>query len=378
MTPLDELAPNYRRALSYWKDAPTLAAHYLALAQAYEGNGYSLIETTKSYLECVCRTILTDYGAPDIDNATTTELMVAALERLGIRNARGASHFDKVLSAHNKLADALSDARNHDAPIAHGKDGFLDALARHHLHAFLLTGDTILSLLLGAVDRSEPNLIHTREPYDRFPHHNDTIDSATAVDAGIDFDEGVVVLTFRTPALLEGVELRVLPSRLLYQLDRTAYVELLDSAPTNISTPLDREDRPSDGPPPRPPTPTTASTVHAQVVTSYTGRFEHLKVGLAAILDGLGARKALIPPLVESVLATYDDAAALDWETRESTRARVRVALKRVLKVIGPKHPAPDSLAKSLLQWFLEQEHAAKLAARPKRPQRNRTPERAT
>jgi hypothetical protein len=40
-------------------------------------------------------------------------------------------------------------------------------------------------------------------------------------------------------------------------------------------------------------------------------------------------------------------------------RARVLVALKRVLKTAGPKHPPPDKLATVILRWFIENEPGA-------------------
>lgn len=211
--------------------APTLARHYDTLAEAYCGSGQSLIESAKSYIECVCRTILVDHGKTADSNDCTTKLLVATLKLLGIQNSKGSSQFDKVLSAHNKLADALSHVRNHDAPIAHGKDGFLDALSNDHTRVYLLTGDTLLSLLLGALDGSEPHLIHTREPYERFSLFNSAIDKIVEFETSPGFDDGIICLRFFTPSLPEGIELRVEPSRLLYEVDRNAYVEIFNSLP---------------------------------------------------------------------------------------------------------------------------------------------------
>jgi hypothetical protein len=361
MIPLDELVPNYRRARDRWGDAPTLARHYDTVEEAYGGSGHSLIESVKSYVECVCRTIIADYGAAVDTNASTTELLVAALDRLGLRNSRGASRFDRVLSAHNKLADALSDARNHDAPIAHGKDGFLDALANHHVRLYLLTGDTILSLLLGAIDGSEPNLIHTREPYERFEHFNSAIDGAVGVESEVDYDDGVVVLEFRTPALSEGLKLRVEPSRLLYGMDRAAYVEILESLPSTLEVEDEVDEPGAEGEPALPPLATAAvSPVRPQIVKSYAGRFAGLKAGLKQLLTDQGVTSAAVKRVLESLLAAFDEAAVLDWQHRESMRARVLVALKRVLRTAGSKHPPPDKLAAVVLQWLIENDPVAR------------------
>ena len=361
MIPLDELVPNYRRARDRWTEAPTLARHYDTVEEAYGGSGQSLIESVKSYVECVCRTILADYGTAEDSNASTTVLLVAALDRLGLRNSRGASRFDRVLSAHNKLADALSDARNQDAPIAHGKDGFIDALASHHVRLYLLTGDTILSLLLGALDGSEPNLIHTREPYERFEHFNSAIDAAVGVETEIDYDDGVVVLEFRTPALTEGLKLRVEPSRLLYGMDRAAYVEILESLPSTFEVEAEDEEATAEEAPTVLPLAAAAtSPVRPQIVKSYAGRFASFKTGLKDLLTAQGVSAAAVKRVLDSLLAAFDEAAVLDWQHREPMRARVLVALKRVLKTAGPKHPPPDKLAAVVLQWLIENDPVAR------------------
>jgi hypothetical protein len=359
MIPLDELVPSYRRARDRWIDAPTLARHYDTVAEAYSGSGQSLIECVKSYLECVCRTIMADYGVAVYSEASTTELLIAALERLGLRNSRGASRFDRVLSAHNRLADALSEVRNHDAPVAHGKDGFLDALASHHVRLYLLTGDTILSLLLGALDGTEPNLIHTREPYERFDHFNSAIDSIVSVKADVE-DDGIVVLEFRTAILSEGLKLRVEPSRLLYGMDRGAYVEVLESLPSTFEVDEGTDAPRAEGTPALPPLASAATApIRPRIVESYVGRFAGLKPELEKLLSHQGVPSSVGSRVLDSLLAAFDDAAVLDWQHREPMRARVLVSLKRVLRSAGPRHPPPHKLAAVVLQWLVENEPAA-------------------
>lgn len=355
MNSLDDLAPNYRRARTRWNDAPTLARHYATVDEAYQGSGQSLIEAVKSYIECVCRTIIVDYGGTADSDASTTRLLVAALERLGMRNSRGASRFDSVLSAHNKLADALSDARNHDAPIAHGKDGFLNALAHHHVRLYLLTGDTILSLLLGALDGTEPNLVHTREPYERFKHFNSTIDAAVEIQSEL-ADDGMIVLTFKTGTLDNSIKLRVEPSRFLYGTDRAAYVEVLESLPKTFRANVETDSSfPETNAQTLMATAITAP-VRSRVVTSYSGFYAGLKDGLKQLLLEQGLTDDLDRHLHDSILATFEDNAVLDWATREPMRARVLVAFKRVLRATSLKSKMPANFAETLLQWFIKNE----------------------
>lgn len=87
---LDELAPSYRAATERWPQAPTLASHYQAVSESFSGSGHGLIETVKSFVECVCLTILGEYGEPmPSGTPSTSELLVASLRLLGLSNTRG-------------------------------------------------------------------------------------------------------------------------------------------------------------------------------------------------------------------------------------------------------------------------------------------------
>ena len=138
MPDLDALAPNYRRAHQRWPDAPTLTKCREALRVSFDTNGHGLVEHVKSFMESVCLTIMGELREPmPSGTPSTTDLLIAALNPLGLKNTRGASKLDKVLSAFNRLADALTEMRNDNGPVAHGKDAFLDALTVDHARAFL-------------------------------------------------------------------------------------------------------------------------------------------------------------------------------------------------------------------------------------------------
>src|SRR5437667_3026053 len=236
---LDALAPHFHQAKERWPGAPTLTRHYEAVLESYTGGKHGLIATIKSFIECVCLTILGEYGRPmPSADPSTTDMLVEALKVLGLENSGGASKVGKLLSAHNRLADTLNELRNESDPIVHGRDGFLDTLTVNERRAFLLTADTILALLLSAHDGTEPDLQHTRAPYDRFRHLHERIDRTITLESTIEDedDRQVLVLTLRSGSLPEGVRLRVEPSRLLYAIDRTAYTEFLNSAEVPAGT----------------------------------------------------------------------------------------------------------------------------------------------
>src|ERR1035437_5985960 len=108
MANLDEVAPNYLRAQQRWPDASTLGAGYKAVRGSFNGDSHGLVDQVKSFIECVCITIIGEFDAPAPSaKPTTTELLGAALSPLGLRNSRGASKLDVVLAGFNKIADGI-------------------------------------------------------------------------------------------------------------------------------------------------------------------------------------------------------------------------------------------------------------------------------
>jgi len=232
MIDIDVLAPNYRRVKEKWGDAALLSGGYAAILRCADGGGHGLLEHIKSFIESTCVTILAEFDRKlETGTPSATELLVAALKCFGFENSRGANNLDKLLSGFNKLSDALSDMRNEAGPVAHGKDGFLDAIDADQCRAFLHVGDAILSILLNAMEGKEPNLVVTREPYERFPHLNDRIDNSVAVQVKVDPDAtpSMIVIKVASEQFGDEIELRVEPSRLLYGVDRSIYVEVLKS-----------------------------------------------------------------------------------------------------------------------------------------------------
>ena len=363
---LDALAPNYRAAVERWPEAPTLATHYAALDETFQGSGHATLESVKSFVECVCLTVLGEFGQP-MPSATPsmTDLLVEALRALGISNTRGANKLDKVLSAYNRLSDALSACRNEVGPVAHGKDGFLDNFYQSQLRTFLLTGDALLALLLSAMDGTEPHLLHTREPYDTFASFHARIDQSVFIEAAIDDAEAsmpVFVLTIGTSALPDGVELRVEPSRLLYALDREAFVEIL-AASTAEALREDEsdddavDDEPAPGPTPEP-RPRRADGRGPRLRADYAGPLDHLGVSFGDYLRALGldpdrelnqAEPALLGP---TLLATAQAHMGVDWREREALQSRMRVALSRILALAGVDAARSKEAAAHLVKWL--------------------------
>ncbi len=354
----DTLVPNFRLAKERWPNAPMLSSHYQALVESYSSSNFGLIETVKSFVESVCLTILVDFGmsmpSPD---PSTTEMLVETLRCLGFENSRGASKLDKVLSAYNRLADALSEMRNVNGQIAHGKDAFLDSLTKNYARAFLLAGDTILNLLLSALDGKEPELRTTREPYERFTHLHDRIDNSFLVESSVDAEEGFpfIVVRFQRDDKSDPVEFRIEPSRLLYNIDRTAYIDLLSISATE--QPATKEELEEElHLTAELPISTYGISPFIELSETYQGKLLPLKDGLLGYLKTLGI--ADLPPgpkkeqIVDSILATAESNMGLDWLTRENLQAKIKVGLRRILIKFGVDTIKAHEFAEHLLTWF--------------------------
>jgi len=375
MSDLDIRAPNYSRAQQRWPEAATLAKCYEELNACFDRGGQGLVEHAKSFIESVCLTIMAELREPmPSSNPSTTELLVAALSPLGLRNTRGASKLDKVLSGFNKLADALSDMRNENGPVAHGKDAFVDALTADHARAFLYAGDAILSVLLNAFEGKQPDLTSTREPYGNFPHLNERIDRMVSVEARIDEDgeHPIVVFSVATGIRGEAIELRVEPSRLLYGIDRSAYIEVLRTADVVIAVAEDVPMEPEgqiDSDKASSAWSASAALLLTDVIRTYEGPLHALRPGLVDFLvaEGVdptgqaegGAR------LLDSLLATAEQHLGLDWTQRESLQARLKVAFKRVLVQFGVPPLNAPRVADRLMTWLRVQARDVGAAGQP-------------
>ena len=356
---IDIMAPHFRRAMEHWPDAQTLANHYRAVVDGHKGNQHGLIETVKSFVECVCLTVLGEYGKPmPSSDPSTTEMLVETLRLLGLHNTRGASKLNRVLSAHNRLADALSAMRNENGPVAHGKDGFLDTLTGTHIRTYLLTADTLLALLLAALEGTEPDLQFTREPYERFSHLHDRIDGSVTAESSIEYedDSPVLVISLKTGSLPDGVELRIEPSRLLYTIDRTAYIELLAAsaaeaaaAGTGEGAKAEETLRVTSGE-------LKEAAPRTEVILTYAGFLLSLKEQLQAYVASLGLPEPSGAPsganLIDSLLGTAEANMGTDWRDREALQARMRVAFRRTLAQFSISDDAARECAEHLVAWF--------------------------
>ncbi|WP_165680796.1 abortive infection family protein [Metapseudomonas otitidis] len=226
--------PGIRQACAHWRDAPMLQQTFEALEHNLEQNNDACIDCAKTIVEVVCRVVVESFHTlqaplkPVQETPTLSDWLTAAIRALKLGDVRD-DRFRKLVSSHHKLADALNDLRNKAGPASHGKDPYLERLAEHHRRSAVLAADAIVAFLHQAYLDAQLNPASSREPWERFALDNELIDAL--VGLAVDTEDGAAAPTLRF--LLPGgdeLPINIEVSRLLYQLDRDAYVEALNAA----------------------------------------------------------------------------------------------------------------------------------------------------
>ena len=225
--------PGIRDVCAYWREAPMLQQTFEELERALAEDNDACIDSAKAIVEVVCQIILQELDSPSNPVRPVEALptfgawMSAAVRALKLGDVRH-NGFQKLVSQHRKLTDALGDLRNDAGTASHGREGFLRRLSAHHRRASVLSADAIVTFLHQAYLEAELDLVRTREPYERFNHLHNLIDEHVSLQADVD-EEGFLTVDVTLPSG-DVLPLRVEASRLLYQLDRDAYVEALNAA----------------------------------------------------------------------------------------------------------------------------------------------------
>lgn len=224
--------PGIREACAHWPDAPMLQHTFQTLEASLRNSSDASIDAAKGLVECVCRVIIEELDNPESplkpqkDDVPITEWVSVATRLLKIGDIRHRKFADLV-KHHNNLADSLRQLRNEAGPISHGKDGFVQVLTEYHHRAAILSADALVTFLHQAYLEVELDLVRTREPYERFSDLHSLVDASVSLQADID-EEGALTVEVKLPNG-DIWPLRVEASRLLYQLDRAAYVEALNA-----------------------------------------------------------------------------------------------------------------------------------------------------
>lgn len=241
--------PGIREACVHWRDAPMLQQTFEALERTLEQDNDTCIDCAKTVVEVMCRVVVESFHTPQAplkpvqETPTLSDWLSAAIRSLKLGDVRD-DKFKKLVSSHHKLAEALNDLRNKAGPASHGKDPYLERLAVHHRRSAVLAADAIVAFLHQAYLDAQLDPISSREPWERFAEDNALIDAY--VGLSVDAEDGdAPTLHFLLPGGDE-LPLQVEVSRLLYQLDRGAYVEALNAARDAAATALSMEEEQGD------------------------------------------------------------------------------------------------------------------------------------
>lgn len=225
--------PGIREACAHWRDAPMLQQTFEALEHSFGQENDTCIDCAKSIVEVFCRIIVDELDSPTQPVKPKAaapdfgEWVGAAVRVLKLGENQN-TKFLKLVSQHHKLTTALGDLRNESGPVSHGRDGFLAKLSVHHRRSAVLSADALVTFLHQAYLEAQRDPISSREPWERFEAFNLLIDANVGLELVTD-DDGNLELR----VLLSGsdyLSLNVPVSRLLYQLDRDAYIEALNAA----------------------------------------------------------------------------------------------------------------------------------------------------
>lgn len=227
--------PGIRTFCAHWGHAPMLQHTFEALEREFNENSDACIDAAKAVVECACRVIIDNLDNPTSpvkpaeDNPAFGAWVSAAVRVLELSEIRDEA-FKKLISQHHKLTTTLGDLRNKAGTVSHGKDGFIAKLSVHHRRAALLAADAIVTFLHEAYLERELDAVLSKEPYERFKATNDVIDEYAGLRGETD-DEGIprlfIVLPGEPPR--EEIELAVVVSQLLFELDREAYKVVLNA-----------------------------------------------------------------------------------------------------------------------------------------------------
>jgi hypothetical protein len=226
--------PGIREVCAHWSDTPMLRQTFEALEQSLDAENDTCIDCSKTVIEVVCRLIVDSFETPQTkltpaqETPSLSDWLSAAVKALKLGDIRD-ERFKKLVSSHNKLASALNDLRNSAGPASHGRDPFLQRLAVHHRRTAVLSADAIVTFLHQAYLDTQIDPLSSREPWERSEINNALIDLYVTVVIEEDNDGDVPTLRFLLPGGID-LPLRFEVSRLLYALDRGAYVEALNAA----------------------------------------------------------------------------------------------------------------------------------------------------
>jgi Abortive infection C-terminus len=230
--------PGIKAFCEHWRHAPMLQQTFATLEREFADENDACIDAAKGLVESACQVLIREIDNPlnpirkwpdsplRDSHPSFKNWVVAAVRLLALSEGRD-DPFNKVISHHFTLTEALGKFRDIAGTVSHGKDGLISKLSAHHRRGALLAADAIVSFLHQAYLEREPDPVRTFEPNERFEASNAIIDEFATLRVELD-EEGFIRAVVVLPDGQE-VPLAIETSRLLFGVDREAYKLVLDS-----------------------------------------------------------------------------------------------------------------------------------------------------
>jgi hypothetical protein len=243
--------PGIKAFCLHWCHAPMLQQTFETLEREFAEDNDACIDAAKGFVECACQVLIRETDDPlnpiqewpdspiRDTHPSFKNWVIAAVRLLALSEGRD-DPFNKVISQHFTLTEALGKFRDRAGNVSHGKDGLSNRLSAHHRRASILAADAIVTFLHQSYLEREPDPVRTFEPYERFNDSNSVIDEFASLKADLD-DDGFIRAIVVLP---DGEEIPIAlePSRLLFGVDREAYKYVLNACrEANLTKPHDVE-----------------------------------------------------------------------------------------------------------------------------------------
>lgn len=202
-----------RRILEMSPAASGIERLVRAVERAVVDDPWQVFDLSKSLIETVCKTILEDRGQSpgakmDCPQLVKTAALLVPLAPTGHTDEAGIRRSStKMIAGMNSTIQGLCEIRNRESSASHGRDAYLDGLARLHAEVVARTTDSLISFLYLAHKESSKMSPGHRIYYDDHHEFNESIDD--------------------THDLVRIFDLTYTPSDVLFHIDNQAYKDKL-------------------------------------------------------------------------------------------------------------------------------------------------------
>lgn len=237
MSSLDHFAPNFKRAAVRW---PGLSENHTEFVDSFDRGKEDVLVRANSYVQAVCKTVLSEAGKDIEENASHQKLLSCALSALDLSVHTATGEIREIINGHNKISDAVNNIRNHVDTVSHGRVSNFESTYKNQRRIVVVGTDAVLGLLLDAEAGFEPNLKTTSRPHSDFSGSNELVNRGL-VNVGIFDDEknGQSTLEIETLAGTYRFSL----SEILWSLEREGYVAVLDEVSSSIDAQKEKGER---------------------------------------------------------------------------------------------------------------------------------------